>query len=132
MPATDAPDLDSREWWQAEADRLTGTFTVREIGTCAVKGCKSTVAADVTYLRRYSVISLIGQAGRDLASKVTVVGSRPSTPCHHGSTRWAAVRGTYNAGVKCTARCIDARRADCECSCAGKNHGAGHMSGGLF
>lgn len=36
------------------------------------------------------------------------------------------VRGRYSAHKTCDARCIYARGADCECSCAGANHGAGH------
>lgn len=38
--------------------------------------------------------------------------------------RAVTVRGTHRPGVPCTARCIGARRPDCECSCAGANHGA--------
>ena len=34
------------------------------------------------------------------------------------------VRGKYRAAKKCTARCTAATGHDCECSCAGKNHGA--------
>lgn len=29
------------------------------------------------------------------------------------------------SGHKCDARCLNAKRGDCECSCGGKNHGAG-------
>ena len=36
------------------------------------------------------------------------------------------VRGRDSAHKTCDARCIYARGADCECSCAGANHGAGH------
>ncbi len=35
------------------------------------------------------------------------------------------VKGTLNPAVKCGERCRTARRADCECSCDGANHGAG-------
>ena len=34
------------------------------------------------------------------------------------------VRGRLNRDIKCTAKCQAATGTDCECSCAGKNHGA--------
>ena len=36
------------------------------------------------------------------------------------------VRGRFSAAHRCDARCIYAKGPDCECSCAGANHGAGH------
>lgn len=39
--------------------------------------------------------------------------------------RAEAVRGTYLATKKCGGACLHAKRGDCECSCAGKNHGTG-------
>lgn len=42
-----------------------------------------------------------------------------------GKTRLAKrVLGRLNRDIKCTARCLAATGQDCECSCAGKNHGA--------
>lgn len=37
------------------------------------------------------------------------------------------IRGTYVATVPCDARCAFAKGHDCQCSCGGKNHGAGHV-----
>jgi len=39
------------------------------------------------------------------------------------------IRGRYNPNKKCTARCLAATGHDCECSCAGKNHGASFSVG---
>lgn len=36
------------------------------------------------------------------------------------------VRGSYNAEKKCNAKCLSSISHICECSCGGKNHGAGH------
>lgn len=36
------------------------------------------------------------------------------------------IRARFSAGKPCDARCIYAKGPDCECSCAGANHGAGH------
>jgi hypothetical protein len=38
------------------------------------------------------------------------------------------VRGKFSAVHKCNARCLSSTGTVCECSCAGKNHGAGHSS----
>lgn len=36
------------------------------------------------------------------------------------------VRGIYNPRIECSAKCMSATGTQCECSCGGKNHGAGH------
>jgi hypothetical protein len=38
------------------------------------------------------------------------------------------VHGKTNAAVRCDARCTNARRGDCECSCGGENHGSDHQA----
>lgn len=35
------------------------------------------------------------------------------------------VRGKYNPHIECSAKCMSATGTQCECSCGGKNHGAG-------
>ena len=37
------------------------------------------------------------------------------------------VLGKYSAEHVCGAKCLAATGQQCECSCAGKNHGAGHQ-----
>ena len=36
------------------------------------------------------------------------------------------VQGRFSAKHRCGARCLSATGTTCECSCAGKNHGADH------
>jgi hypothetical protein len=36
------------------------------------------------------------------------------------------VIGKFSNSIKCTAKCQSATGHDCECQCAGKNHGAAH------
>jgi len=38
------------------------------------------------------------------------------------------VRGRFNAAVPCNAKCTSAKGFSCECSCGGKNHGAGYAN----
>lgn len=37
-----------------------------------------------------------------------------------------AVQGTRNPEIECGAKCRSSKGHVCECSCGGKNHGAGH------
>ena len=37
------------------------------------------------------------------------------------------VKGTYKKSVPCNAKCTEAKGFSCECSCAGKNHGASYQ-----
>lgn len=52
----------------------------------------------------------------------------PPSACRdcHRPTRGQAIRGRFSAAHRCDARCIYAKGPDCECSCGGANHGAGH------
>ena len=52
----------------------------------------------------------------------------PISPCRtcQRPTTGQTVRGRFSAGHRCDARCIYAKGPECECSCAGANHGAGH------
>lgn len=44
-----------------------------------------------------------------------------------GQPRFARmVRGKFRADIKCNGKCMSATGCQCECSCGGKNHGAGH------
>jgi hypothetical protein len=59
----------------------------------------------------------------------TAIGQEPPhehCPRCKRTTFGTAIRGRYSARVTCNAKCIYATGHDCECSCAGANHGAGH------
>lgn len=45
--------------------------------------------------------------------------------CCGRQTKWGYLKATYNAAVKCDARCTEAKGFKCECSCAGEHHGSG-------
>jgi hypothetical protein len=57
-----------------------------------------------------------------------VLGGKGLAKCQNcgAQTGVAAVIGTVKDHVKCDARCLNAKRAQCDCSCGGFNHGAGH------
>lgn len=46
-----------------------------------------------------------------------------------GTMRTAeGVRGKFSAAHECNAKCLSSHGFVCECSCGGKNHGAGHAA----
>lgn len=47
----------------------------------------------------------------------------------HGSYKLAHVVGSHVPEIKCGAKCRNAVGPSCDCSCGGKNHGAGHGAG---
>lgn len=38
------------------------------------------------------------------------------------------INGKHNDSIKCNGKCINATGPNCECSCAGENHGAQHLT----
>jgi len=47
----------------------------------------------------------------------------------HGEVVWMTckrIEGVHNAGIACNAKCVNATGPNCECSCAGDNHGGAH------
>jgi len=46
--------------------------------------------------------------------------------CGRGEPTRNMVNGTLNDNHKCDARCLNATGPNCDCSCAGANHGANH------
>lgn len=122
-------------------DTRTTTGTVRYTAKCAVKGCRAITSALVevttttdTYglptggghnavrRHRYEVVEGGWTAGTLLHGKALI----PVDPCGHGRMVAKPVHGRLSDGVKCDRRCTGARGHDCECSCAGSNHGADH------
>jgi hypothetical protein len=67
-------------------------------------------------------IDLTGEAAR---SAYVLGGVWTRCPACGISLMADAVRGTYSATKKCGGACLHAKRGDCECSCAGANHGTG-------
>ena len=120
-------------------DKHTTTGTSRMIARCGVKGCRTTTAALIEsanttatyglptggglrtdrFTRYLDVIEgdwRIEREGRELVA---------ADPCGHGRMRVRGVRGR-ETDKACDARCTNAVGFDCECSCAGRNHGAAH------
>lgn len=53
----------------------------------------------------------------------------PSLACSCGAPMDGhRVEGRLNTAIQCNARCMGATGPNCECSCAGQNHGAAHAA----
>ena len=90
------------------AEHYGWTYLSRFLGKCP--SCKTTVRHTVT---------------ADQALPVAWEHFGLIASCVCGATaRVMPVCGSHSA-KKCDGRCLNAKRADCECSCNGANHGAG-------
>jgi hypothetical protein len=58
---------------------------------------------------------------------------RRRCPCGASqSVQLSPVQGRFSAKHECNAKCLAATGHQCECSCGGKNHGAGSALGGAL
>lgn len=115
--------------------------TVRVIAKCRVKGCRAVASILVERTYQETISEAHGRHYRDhrLVNETLLEGPgekplgygstlRPVVPCEHGSSKVDVVRGRHSDTRKCDARCTGATGFDCECSCAGQNHGSAHAA----
>jgi hypothetical protein len=50
---------------------------------------------------------------------------------HRTGFRFNRMKAVHNPDVTCSAKCRASTRPDCECACAGKNHGKDALVSGL-
>lgn len=102
------------------------TSTTREIATC--KRCKQTRSRLLTTTSERTYRSdMFAEVNRRVIAQTTDDGSRVhQVDCCGQWLNWQPVKGHYVAERKCDARCVNSKGHVCECSCGGKNHGAGY------
>jgi hypothetical protein len=124
--------------------------TVRVFWKCKIKGCRETVVRDMpshltsrqvtarhreTYQapddirdgngRGWPIYWLAIPMDKDQRDAFEHNGLMCST---HNRPLWGEVlRATYKPEKVCDGRCINAKRASCDCSCNGEMHGSGNM-----
>lgn len=104
----------------------------RGFAKCPARGCPSTKVLYVG-VEKSGGVTLVGLVSDDMTHLVHT--NNPSTLRKNGvycedhgrGFVFSRVRGVLNPDVECTARCRASIRPDCECSCAGKNHGRSAM-----
>lgn len=105
---------------QTATEKKVTISTVRQIAKCKCGAARSrTIKATTT---RWYCSDKIAPV-----SKSTRFEGEVAVDCACGKAlRFVDVKGTYRADKKCDARCLNSTGHVCECSCGGKNHGAGH------
>lgn len=105
------------------------------IGKCRTKGCKHATRVaevdvqDLDSYRRNPAGELVTPNGTayDRSEPFILNGVAVSARCpEHGIYRLSLLNGTHNPEKGCDARCMNATGPNCDCSCGGANHGAGH------
>lgn len=112
------------------------------LARCPVKGCKTVARLPIPLQRKHEVRRYRGEIvwEGDVSVPGFVVDHRVVelrdalrrwqglVGCveHRRALRGDVVNGTHNPDVVCDARCMNARRSSCECSCGGANHGGAH------
>lgn len=106
-------------------EHRTTTRDVRHNGKCRI--CKKQHSVLVTRTSkstyRSDMIKCVSQ------HTTSTINGRPlawdSVTCCGKPVEIKAVKGTRNAEIECGAKCLSSKGHVCECSCGGKNHGAG-------
>ncbi|MGW1887794.1 hypothetical protein [Streptomyces sp. NPDC001970] len=122
---------------------------VRVFWKCRRKGCRHTIVRDQrshtatrrisqTRSKRYEVPYLLDASGQQHPAHWLAIPMEPSQrtvwehnglicPDHSAPLWGETLQAKYNAEKVCNGRCVNARRASCECSCNGERHGIGYM-----
>lgn len=117
----------------------TDSRTIRYFGKCSTPGCKTRRIVDA------DPGGTIWHNGRDLDMYRPGYGWTKNQAAEHAEyatamtaldlvcvehqkfLRWEAGDFSYNPGKECNAKCMNAMRPSCDCSCGGDNHGGGHV-----
>lgn len=102
------------------------TASKRQISVC--RRCKSAHAVQVTITtERLYRSDKCGEVSRKRTVTAIDGSAAPAgRVCCGSSWDYRPINGTVNLKVKCNAKCLESKGHVCECSCGGKNHGAGH------
>jgi hypothetical protein len=107
--------------------------TIRVFWKCQTKGCKVTRVTDLpTGHDGRPKVPGVGHIQHHIGgwafntADIRAAWGTAGLVCadHNQLMRGEALRGTYNPDKACDGRCMSARRASCDCSCGGENHGA--------
>lgn len=112
------------------------------IGKCRTKGCKTALRVDdvvASYRSAGTVMSwpdvYVAPGGNPIGGDVLVEGTgyvlgndgaHGYCAEHQRVFPLRAVKGRFVESIICTAKCRNATGPNCNCSCGGANHGAGH------
>lgn len=110
--------------------------TKRVFWKCQTKGCKTVRVTDLPTERERVYVPGVGTAyghhiggGAFNTPEIRTAWAALDLVCaDHGQLmRGDVLNGTHNPDKACDGRCTSARRASCDCSCGGENHGRSHL-----
>jgi hypothetical protein len=98
--------------------------TTRYFGKC--RTCKKTTVRDFDTVggNRIPVVTVNGKQ-EDIFNAASMGLMKCS--CGGYITSWKGLKAKFSAKHECSAKCLASTGPNCECSCRGKNHGAGHL-----
>lgn len=103
----------------------TNKTTARYFGKC--NGCKKAIVRDFTTIGGNKIPVVIGiDRYEDIFNAASLGLIRCDCGGRIGS--WTALKAKFSDKHVCGAKCLASKGPCCECSCGGKNHGAGHMA----
>lgn len=121
--------------------------SVRVFWKCRTAGCRTHAVTDLEIIGRGAPI--IKGESEDLAGSKFGIhdwdflsGDRKKRPAilevyrqnglvcetHEIPMAGNILKAKFNPLMECSAKCVNARRSSCECSCRGQNHGAGNVA----
>ena len=100
----------------------------RGFASCPERGCtaRKVMYVGVQKSPGGTCVGLVSEDGTHLNQTNNPVAlRREGVYCetHNRGFRFQRLKATHNPDVACSAKCRAATRPDCECACAGKNHG---------
>lgn len=109
------------------------------IGRCPIKGCKTIIRLTVPMMgydevrNPHTPQQWTHTRWQPLAGRYYSVHSE-GLHCifHRRQLSWKPIDGKYSEKHVCDSRCMNAVGPNCECSCGGANHGAGHSVERVF
>lgn len=110
--------------------------TRRVFWKCTIRGCRAVRVTEQPVPRPGSV-AVIDASGQPFGLGDWAFGHGAIRACwehnglicadHNTLMQAATLKATYNPAKICDGKCINARRASCDCSCNGENHGRGNV-----
>src|SRR2546429_517030 len=105
---------------------MTTEKTVRVIWKCRFTKCKHVWAYDYQFDSLNQKFRILEDGSKRYLSS-DYMGDLRCPECTCTLPKSNEVHGHYSAGHKCNKRCSSAIGDNCDCQCAGRNHGADYL-----
>lgn len=100
--------------------------TARYFGKCLFKQCRKVFVRDFPVIGGNRLPVVISFEGWDTIFSASLAG-KLRCECGHRVSNWKPLKAKLSSKHECGAKCLTSKGPSCECSCGGKNHGAGYL-----